>query len=218
MNDEQSTPESMPQELGDNIAKSEKAIGNEAYKLARQYERLLNKHAAVLAEIHATIIAFGRLLQEGKNMYGPGKEFGQWVERRHLNVGKLCSTQQERTACMTIAKLHDTGPDSDGDDNIVPGRLDLTDCKRTRPTDIMKWARKEQPHLFPHLHPPKARVADERGKKKNSKQWITDAEVMRVKSVAIQAIKRLKKYEPEAAQVLSAQLDDPDPDDDIGEM
>jgi hypothetical protein len=127
-------------------------LGQEAFKLVRRYERLLDKHEKVLGEIHDCILEFGRKLQSGRDMYGPGKEFGWWVERRHLNTGKLCSTQQERTACMIIARLHDVGVDPRMiPEGAMPCRLDLTDCKRTLPTDIMKWARQKQPHLFPHL-------------------------------------------------------------------
>jgi hypothetical protein len=48
------------------------------------------------------------------------------------------------TACMTLARLYDDG------DRVSIRRLDLTECKRTRPTDIMKWAKQKQPWLFPH--------------------------------------------------------------------
>ena len=72
---------------------------------------------------------------------------------------QACHSQQERTACMLIARLHDVGADLDEDDTTIHGRLDLTECKRTTPTDILKWARKEQGHLFPHLAPNGAKTA-----------------------------------------------------------
>ena len=39
------------------------------------------------------------------------------------------------------------------DEHTVPCKLGLTECKRTRPTDILKWARVKQPRMFPHLRP-----------------------------------------------------------------
>jgi hypothetical protein len=55
---------------------------------------------------------------------------------------------------MIIMRLHDYGIEPDEyDETTVPCRLDLTECKRTRPTDILKWAREKQRHLFPHLAP-----------------------------------------------------------------
>ena len=152
MNIDDHTPDDdMP---GDNIVQSEKQVGAEALKLIRRYETLLNRHDKVLGEIHATIIEFGRKLQAGLDMYGPGREFGDWIKRRHLDKGKLCHAQQERTACMLIARLHDIGVEVDEHDGTtVPCRLDLADCRRTVPTDIMKWAREKQRHLFPHLRP-----------------------------------------------------------------
>ena len=142
---------------GDNFNRSEKEIADAARKLINRYERLLDKHDRTIEQIHETIIAFGRLLLEGSAMYGPGTHFGDWIKRRRLNTGTIAKDQPERTACMLIAKLHDVGvelPSDDNDDGTTrPARLDLTGCKNTTPTDIMKWARKHQRHLFPHLPP-----------------------------------------------------------------
>lgn len=137
-----------------NFIQSEKTLAAEAYKLLRRYDRLDDKHNKVIAEIHEVILEFGRKLAVGQEMYGSGKEFGRWIERRNLNTTKMGENQQERTAAILIARLHDTGSEPSEEDlavGVVPCRLDLTHCKRTRPTDIMKWARKDQPQVFPHL-------------------------------------------------------------------
>jgi len=73
------------------------------------------------------------------------------------------------------------GADDDG--TTTPARLDLTGCRNTTPTDIMKWARKTQRHLFPHLAPlgakSAAKVADG-----NRKDLLTlqQAEIDRLKA------------------------------------
>src|SRR4029077_12807441 len=48
---------------------------------------------------------------------------------------------------------------ADDDGTTTPARLDLTGYRNTTPTDIMKWARKTQRHLFPHLAPLRAKSA-----------------------------------------------------------
>jgi hypothetical protein len=48
-------------------------------------------------------------------------------------------------------------------------------------------------------------------------RWL-DIVLVERSTLLAQAIKLLATHEPEAAQVLLAQLDDPDPDDDIGEL
>jgi hypothetical protein len=138
---------------GDNVAQNEKLLGVEGSKLIRRYESQLKKHDKIIDEIHVTIIEFGRVLQGGLDMYGPGREFGEWVKRRHLDTGIIGGHQTERTACMIIMRLSDHGIEPDEGDDTVPCRLDLTECQRTRPTDILKWARQKQRHLFPHLRP-----------------------------------------------------------------
>jgi hypothetical protein len=151
----------MLQDPGKNFAQSEKAVADEARKLIHKYERLLDRHVKTIADIHDTIIAFGRKLQEGRDMYGPGVHFGDWIKRHRLNTGSIAKDQPERTACMLIAQLHDVGIEVEGNDDgsTTPARLDLTGCRSTTPTDIMKWARKTQRHLFPHLAPLGAKSA-----------------------------------------------------------
>ena len=141
-------------EMGGNFVPSELALGHEGRTFIKSYERHSRSHDKTIAAMHQDIVGFGRVLLTGKEMYPSPKEFGFWVERRGLNTGKLAKHQTERTACMNIAKLVDVGAEIDeDDDNIVPVKLDLTGCKMTTPTDIMKWARKHHRHLFPHLPP-----------------------------------------------------------------
>ena len=114
----------------------------------------------MVSDIHQIIIAFGRTLQQGRDMYGPGKHFGDWVRRNRLDTGSISKNQQERTACMKIAELYDTGIEDFSDDgSCTPARLDLTGCPNTVPTNIMTWARKTQRHLFPHMGPSPARLS-----------------------------------------------------------
>jgi len=153
MNADNLTPDDA---MGDNFERSELQLAKEGTRLQHDYNRLLDRHDKVVGKIHEVIIAFGRVLLAGRDMYGPGLELGRWVERRRLNTSRISRDQQERTACMNIARLHDTGVEHDDDEDDgsrTPARLDLTDCKLTTPTDIMKWARKHQRHLFPHLRP-----------------------------------------------------------------
>ncbi len=60
---------------------------------------------------------------------------------------------------MWCAQLVVLVPDADDDGTTTPARLDLTGCRNTTPTDIMKRARKTQRHLFPHLAPLGAKSA-----------------------------------------------------------
>lgn len=168
MNADNLTPDDA---MGDNFERSEMQIAKGARDLIRRYDRLLDRHDKVLGEIHETIIAFGRLLLAAREMYGSGLELGRWVQRRRLDTSRISQHQTERTACMSIAQLHDTGPDYDDDEeddgSRTPARLDLTDCKLTTPTNIMKWARKHQPHLFPHVRPRNATPVVRKPKREN---------------------------------------------------
>jgi hypothetical protein len=157
MTDDNPIPEDtegeMPEDRGDNFAKSEKALGAEAYRIGRHAEKLLNKHDKIVTEVHADIIAFGLKLQTGRDLYEfDNTGYNDWIVRSRLDTIRIGATQQERTACRTIARLHETGYVEDPDDeNAIPLKLDLTECKRVRPTDIIKWARETQPLLFDDL-------------------------------------------------------------------
>ncbi len=135
-----------------NFAIAEKRVVASGRKAIKDYDHQLDRFDKVVGQIHQTILAFGRVLAEGKAMYPSPKEFGWWVERRNLNTGRLASHPAERSACQKIAELHDSGPEEG-----TGSRLDLSDCKLTTPTNILKWARANQRHLFPHM-PPKAAV------------------------------------------------------------
>jgi hypothetical protein len=150
MNDEP-TSEAMPATTGNNLLPSELALGHEGRIFIKSYERHSRSYDKTIAAMHQDIIGFGRVLLTGQEMYPSRKEFGFWIERRGLNTGKLAKHQTERTACMSIARLVDVGAEIE--DNVVPVKLDLSGCKLTTPTDIMKWARKHHRHLLPHLPP-----------------------------------------------------------------
>lgn len=134
-----------------NFATTEQSVGAEARKCISTYEKQIKRHDLLVIDIHHTIIAFGRLLQTGKDMYPQKNDFGDWIERRHLNTGRIADHQTKRTACMTIARLVEHGPDyaEIGEEAPPePPKLDLAECKNTGPIDVMKWARKTHPHLF----------------------------------------------------------------------
>lgn len=143
----------MPEAHGDNFAKSEKALGREAYKIGRHAEKLLDKHDKIVTEVHKLIIEFGLKLQTGRDLYEfDDTGYNEWIVRSKLDTIRIGATQQERTACRTIARLHETGYLEDPDaDNGAALKLNLTECKRVRPTDIIKWARGCQPLLFDDL-------------------------------------------------------------------
>lgn len=148
---------------GGNLLPSELALGQEGRSFIKSYERHSRSFDKTIAAMHQDIIGFGRVLLTGQEMYLSRKEFGYWIERRGLNTGKLAKHQTERTACMSIARLVDVGAEIDeGDDSIVPVKLDLSGCKLTTPTDIMKWARKHHRHLFPHLPPKREKEPGEK--------------------------------------------------------
>ncbi len=166
--------ENTPAEAGGNLAPTEKSVGSQGRQLREAYgsfglrlgrgglvfggerlgerasQRQTKRHDKLTGEIHQTIIQFGRLLQTGRDMYPSPKEFGWWVDRHNLNTGRLAHHQTERTACISIARLYDVGADVYAADGTRP-TLTLTDCRMTTPTDVMKWARKTQPHLFPQI-------------------------------------------------------------------
>jgi hypothetical protein len=93
----------------------------------------------------------GEKLQVGRELYQfDNNGFHDWIERSRLDQGRIFGAQQERTAAMTIYRLTVHGYTED-EENAIPEKLDLSACKRARPTDIIKWARENQPHLFDDL-------------------------------------------------------------------
>jgi hypothetical protein len=149
--------------------KSEAEIGRAASKLLRAFD---HTHAKSLEQLHPMILDFGRMLRGGRNLYERDDlGFGEWIKRYHLDTGKLGKDQKERNACMQIAELHDVGVTVAGEDGMaIPRKLDLIGCVYTTPTDIMKWVRKTQRFLLPHLSQPGAvKLAKTKGKKKGRK-------------------------------------------------
>jgi hypothetical protein len=97
---------------------------------------------------HQGILAYGRVIREGRELYPNNIEFSQWIARKKLNFGRFAGDPVERSNCMKLADLVDVGVATE--DGIVY-RLDLTNCKITAPSNILKWARTNQPDMFPHL-------------------------------------------------------------------
>ena len=128
MNDHDLTPEDPDGEMpGDNVLKNEKALGAEALKTMRAVEKLFVKHDRMIEKIHAGIIEFGKKLQVGRNLYQfDNIGFSDWVTRSKLDTGRIFGRQQERSAAMTLYKLHEHG--YAGTDDAIPIRLDLTNA------------------------------------------------------------------------------------------
>jgi len=137
-------------EMGDNFAKNEKVLAAEARSAINTAEKLFNKHDRMLPKIHAAIIRVGQKLQVGRDLYAfDNNGFAEWVERNKLDQGRVFGGErgrQERTAAMTMYRLSVIGEVIE--DEAIPRKLDLINCKRARPDDIIAWARKNQPHLF----------------------------------------------------------------------
>lgn len=146
MNDQSSNhdDETTPM-AGDNLARAEIAAGIAGRKAIAAYDRLHDRIAKMVPAIHEAILTYGRALREGRDLHASPKEFGWWVERRHLNTGRLGSQPVERSNALKLADLVDVG--------VEGMRLDLTLCKLTTPSNIMKWARSTHRHLFLHLRP-----------------------------------------------------------------
>ena len=156
MTDEKHIPEGGESEVhsnADDLNKSEKQLGTETRKLMEQQEHLLDKHIKNIADIHAVIIKIGMKLQAGREKYQfDNVGFNGWIQFNRLDSGRIyggSTGQQERTAAMTIARLHEEGYAENAE--AVPEKLDLAGCERVRPTDILKWARRQQPQLFPKI-------------------------------------------------------------------
>ena len=136
---------------GDNIIKNEKVLGAEARHAVKDAEKLFDKHDRIIQQIHPAIIKVGEKLSVGRELYEyDNNGFNDWIVRNKLDQGRIFGRQQERTAAMTIYRLAVHGEDT-GEEGVVPLTLDLTNCKRARPTDIVDWARKDQPKLFEDL-------------------------------------------------------------------
>ena len=133
----------MPRERGDNFEKSERELGRVGHDQIERFEKL---HRASVPELQKIMMDFGYTLKTGRELYAfDDIGFGEWIHRHHLDTSKISKDQKERHACMQLADLR------------ASGKLDLTGCNNTTPTDVMKWVRKHQRHLFPHLGAPGAK-------------------------------------------------------------
>lgn len=156
---------------GDNVLKNERVLGNEARAAIRDAERLFNKHDKLVAAIHAAIVLVGQKLLVGRDLYEfDNNGFADWVTRNKLDQGRIFGRQQERTAAMTIYRLVTFGYVEE-EETGVPTLLDLTDCHRARPADIIDWARKNQPMLFDDL---RARKLAAKNRKQDEDEFESD--------------------------------------------
>jgi regulator of replication initiation timing len=166
------SPEPTPANGGGNtLIARERTLGREAKELSKRYDQQIERHKAVVAEIHLTIIEFGQRVSLLRNLYSGDREFGEACVRYGLTEGRL-GDQRERNAAMLIARLTDEGVDPLGleQDNVQDSdmvKLVLDGCNDTVPTGIMKWARKNQSELFPALRERRAR---ERARQKMRKR------------------------------------------------
>jgi hypothetical protein len=151
---------------GDNVLKNEKTLGAEARNAVKHAEKLFNKHDKIITRIHPAIVRVGEKLQVGRELYEyDNNGFNDWITRNRLDRGRIFGRQQERTAAMTIYRLVVHGYAEDVK-NAIPVKLDLTNCHRARPTDIIDWARKDQPLLFDDLRKKLAAQLSGQGEKK----------------------------------------------------
>lgn len=107
---------------------------------AKQAANAMDEYAAGLADVtHGrqkaimAVVAYGEALLQGRGQYKSNRVFAQWVSDNRFDVGKPWDNREERTAAMNIAEIvrGNTPPDA------------FHACPFTRPTDIMKWYRKQ---------------------------------------------------------------------------
>src|SRR3954451_20408983 len=91
-----------------NIAAAERGLGQELRRFVRVYDRLVDKHVALIEEIHQVVLEIGRRLRAGRDLHRSNKAFSEWCTRYGLDQGAF-RDQQERTAAMLIAEMHDDG-------------------------------------------------------------------------------------------------------------
>lgn len=126
--------------------------GAAALVAMKAVEKLLAAHEKALANIHMAIVEFGRTLQVGRDLHEFDNDgFARWVTENQLDTGRVFGVRHERTAAMTIAELVLNGFAYEEENGGLPQFLDLVECYRARPTDIVSWAREKQPHLFQDL-------------------------------------------------------------------
>jgi hypothetical protein len=140
--------------------------GAAALVAMKAVEKLLAAHEKALAGIHMAIVEFGRTLQVGRDLHDFDNDgFARWVAENQLDTGRVFGVRHERTAAMTIAELVLNGFAMDEENGGLPQFLDLSECYRARPTDIVEWARRKQPHLFEDLVLKKAQAKQKRQEK-----------------------------------------------------
>jgi hypothetical protein len=131
-------------------AAEEGVAADEAFAAMRYVEDLFDYHEALLPEIHQGILQFARKLKVGKDMFPfDNAGFGRWVQSAKLDSGRIFCRPQERSDALRILDLVENGYAECPEDGGVPRKLDLTECLRARPGDIIAWAKKDQPDLFP---------------------------------------------------------------------
>ena len=95
------------------------------------------------------VIEFGAALLEGRNAFPNNKAFAVWVTDTALDQGDPWSDPRERSSAMQIAGV----VFGNGPEDI------FKDCPRTRPSDMMKWYRKQHPGSVRPKAPAKKKAA-----------------------------------------------------------
>jgi hypothetical protein len=121
---------------GDNSGATLKDLGVQGRLSIKRYDRACASHQRSATEAQAHAMNLGRVIFEGKMACTSTKEFGLWLRVNKLDQGSLGS-QTEINACMHLYERV-----------LLNKEFTLTGCKDCVPTNMMKWARRMNSHLF----------------------------------------------------------------------
>jgi hypothetical protein len=121
---------------GDNSGATLKDLGAQGRAAIKKYDRACASHQRSATEAQVNAMTLGRILSEGKAACSSTKEYGLWIRLNRLDQGSLGS-QTEMNACLHLYERV-----------IRDQEFTLTGCNHCTPTNIMKWARQHNAHLF----------------------------------------------------------------------
>jgi hypothetical protein len=168
-------------------------LGKEGQRALKALDRLLKEHAYHLEQaaervpqIHEQILAYGRVLIGGKQLTVNNADFKAWCERWGFTKEKhKFGHPTERSNAMLIAHLTDEGVNPGGLDQDFDEsdklKLTLAGCNQTVPSNILQWARRSQPELFPGLSEKQACARERQKMRKRDtgeRETITDDDVL----------------------------------------
>jgi hypothetical protein len=124
------------QGAGHNSGATLKDLGAQGRATIKRYDKATAAHQRSATEAQAYACDLGRIISEGKAACPSTKEFGLWLRVNKLDQGSL-GAQTELNACMHLYE------------RVVRDKeFTLTGCRDCVPTNIMKWARRMNAHLF----------------------------------------------------------------------